>query len=303
LREILVVGASGFVGRAIQDHVLADGDSSRFTFTYRTTPGAIHSGLDRIRLDLLDPASAAQAAGAPVVLWVAGNGDHGLAARDPARDLALTAVSLLALLSRIGGSLCMLSSAATYFGLTGPVDEEVDHVSPIPYGAAKQAAETYARWHRAAGRLAALRIYRLMYAFGPGELPRRLVARCAAAARGGEPLRLVGGGRSFLNPLPVSFVAGALVQTALDLAAGRAGPEAVNLNHPDRWTVMDVVHFLRTVAEFPCEVIEGGEEWPVTFWGSTDRMVAELAARGESFPEVEAALRRCFETMIEETTR
>ena len=310
LRDILVVGASGFVGRAIQDHVLATGDADRFTFAYRSHPEALRPGLDALRVDLLDPASADAVRGARTVLWVAGNSDHGLAAREPARDLALTAGALLELLSRIAGArLCMLSSAATYFGLSGEVDEDVDHAPPIPYAAAKLAAETYARWHRAAGRLAALRIYRLMYAFGPGELPRRLVARCAAAARGGDALHLVGGGRSFLNPLPVDFVARVLTDTAREFAAGSAGmsglsgPEAVNLNHPDRWTVLDVVHYLQTLTDFPCQVTEGGEEWPVLFRGRTARLAAELAARGAAFPEVRGSLRSAFELLLKENAR
>ena len=53
--------------------------------------------------------------------------------------------TFLTFLDHFRGSLTMLSSQAIYSGLTGEVEESVDHVPNMPYGFTKLACERFAR--------------------------------------------------------------------------------------------------------------------------------------------------------------
>jgi nucleoside-diphosphate-sugar epimerase len=287
----LVLGSTGFVGRTIQDLVTDAGTSEDFVFAYRSSPELILEGLGSLRVDLLDGESAAQVAAFDTVVWVAGNSDHGLAWRDPKADFELSAGTMLGLLEHFHGGLTMLSSQAVYFGLSGAIPEDVDHVPTMPYGFGKLAGERYARWALDAGRLEKLWVYRLMYAFGRHEKSRRLLASCIRSSRDGSLVTVAGGGLSFLNPLPASFLGEVLLASSRELQKEPIGfSEVTNINHPNPWTVLEVVELLSTLGAFEYQVVEGGEEWPVTFHGSVDRLAGWLAKWDMSFPDVERGL-------------
>ena len=110
-----------------------------------------------------------------------------------------------------------------------------------------------------------------MYAFGDREAERRLLPRCVQASINGGRVRVTGGGRSFLNPLPVSFVAEVLLRTADELGDRQDGFfEVTNVNHPETWTVLEVMEALSVISPFDYDVTDGGEDWPVTFHGNVN---------------------------------
>lgn len=283
----LVIGGTGFVGSAVQGLIADSGRAALFAFTRHPDAPAVTAGLDEVEMDLLEPATWPDVTAYQSAIWVAGNADHTLAHADPLADLRMNTVTLLEFLSRWNGRLTFLSSAAVYFGLSGDIHENVDHVPSIEYGLSKLAAEQYARSALREGRLSGLWVHRLMYAFGPQEKSRRLLARCVRASTSGEVLTIQGGGRSYLNPLPVDFVAQVLVNSSGSLGSRPSGSETVtNLNHPERWTVLQVVEFLAGLAPFEYRVEEAGEAWPVTFWGDTKRLEPLLGDWGLQFPDV-----------------
>jgi nucleoside-diphosphate-sugar epimerase len=289
LDETLIVGAAGFVGRAIQERI-AD-RPAEFVLVTRPRAGVGTSPLRTLQLNLRDDSALAEVSRFRDAIWVAGNAEHGLGWSDPIADLDSQLLALLSFLKHFRGSLTLLSSQAVYFGLDGEIVEDVDHVPAMPYGFAKLAAERYARWALEAGRLRQLWVYRLMYAFGEDERPRRLLARCMEAARSGGRVTIAGGGRSFLNPLPVDFVADVLLRSAEHLRSEADGfVEITNINHPDRWTVLDTLATFNSLVAFDYDVVEAGEDWPVTFYGDVGRLTRRMNEWGLRFPDIRASL-------------
>jgi nucleoside-diphosphate-sugar epimerase len=287
--ETLILGGAGFVGRAIQQRVTERPEE--FVIVTRPGAGAGTSGLRTLRLDLRDDSALAEVSHFGHAIWVAGNADHGLGWSDPIADVESQLLALLSFLKHFHGSLTLLSSQAVYFGLEGEVVEDVDHVSAMPYGFAKLASESYARWALDAGRLRQLWVYRLMYAFGEDEKPRRLLARCVEAGRAGGRVTVAGGGRSFLNPLPVDFVADVLLRSAEHLRSEADGfVEITNINHPERWTVLDTLAAFNSLVAFDYDVVEAGEDWPVTFYGDVGRLTRRMNGWGLQFPDIRASL-------------
>ena len=289
VEDTLVLGGGGFVGRAIQRRVAAE--SGRYVFAVRADATTETHGVRTLQIDLLDESRVGEVARFNHAIWVAGNANHGLGWSDPSKDIASQVITLLRFLRHFTGILTMLSSQAVYFGLSGGVREDVDHVPNMPYGFAKLAAEQYARWALEAGRLDRLWIHRLMYAFGEGEKPGRLLPRCFRASREGGRVTVAGGGRSFLNPLPVGFLADVLVESAEQMRSEALGfTEVTNVNHPEPWTVLDVVNWVRDRNTFDLEVVESGEHWPVTFHGSVNRLLGWLDRWDMAFPDVRTSL-------------
>jgi nucleoside-diphosphate-sugar epimerase len=288
MSDILILGGGGFVGTAIQDRVSAA--SKEYVFT-RSRHGHSMDHARSLELDLLDAVQVAEVSRFDRAIWVAGGADHRLGNETPEADLELQVLALLRFLEHFRGSLTLLSSQATYYGLTGEVQETVDHVPSMPYGLGKLAAEKYAEWALDAGRLRGLWVHRLMYAFGVNERKQRLLARCTRASRDGGRVTIRGGGRSFLNPLPVQFVADVLLRTATQLESEPIGFfQLTNLNHPERWTVADVVEAYAENNNFDYELTENGEDWPVTFYGNVVKLSHWLGGWGMAFPDVGSSL-------------
>lgn len=300
---VLVLGGSGFIGRAIQEYVLATHRADDFVFAYRNEGGAVDERLRRLKMDMLDPGSVAQAQGFDRAIWVAGTSDHALGWRSPLSDLESTVVTLLRFLAVFRGSLVLLSSQAVYFGLSGCVPESVDHVPSMPYGLSKLVAERQCEWALERGELKRLWIHRLMYAFAPHERPERLLKRCLAAERSGCTVTVFGGGRSYLNPLPASFVAEVLVRSSDSMESeGQGFLETTNLNHRECWTVADVIECLQSFCSFKYELMDGGERWPVRFWGDTARIGCHFDRWGLEYPAVPVSLKTYCDRARKETT-
>jgi len=299
--KVLVVGGSGFIGSAIQRYVVRDHLENLFTFTYNKKPERLHKNLDRIRLDLLGEVSE-EVKKYPSAIYVAGNADHGLAKRSPLLDLDFNVRAFLNFMQKFRGSLVLLSSQATYYGLEGKILETVDHVPTIPYGISKQMVEAYAKYFLGNHYLSRLWIFRLMYAFGKGEKDR-LIPRCANAVREDEQVTIFGGGESFLNPLPSEFVAKVLLRASENLRQGtNQFMEITNINYPERVTAKEVVAYLNQIEPFNFTVSGEGEEWPVRFWGDTENLLNHLREWNMDFPDLWGSLKKYFVELIEGKT-
>lgn len=301
MEKTVVIGGSGFIGQAIQEQVGKKGLDENFVFSYNKNAAFIDKRLHRARINLLEKTNLEIIERSPVAIYVAGSADHGLAQRSPSVDLDLNVKAFLHFAERFRGSLILLSSQAVYYGLEGEVTEDVDHVSTIPYGLSKQMTEAYAMHFCRTGVLRNLWIFRLMYAFGKGEKSRRLIPRCADAVRGHGNVEILGGGRSFMNPLPAWFVAQVLLGSAECMVnTNDRFPEVTNLCYPENVKVRDVVGFLSKVRNFDYSVSEGGEDWPVTFWGNTEKLRSCLRKLKLKVPDVWKELEKYFLELIEE---
>lgn len=295
----IVIGGSGFIGCAIQQYVIQQRVEDSFVFSYNAHPEKINSKLGKVHMDLLEKDSVKSLRDYPLAIYVSGSADHSVAMNSPALDLDMTVRTFLNFMEGFKGSLILLSSQASYYGLEGEVGEEVDHVSTIPYGLSKQMVEAYSKYFLKRGFLSRLWIFRLMYAFGKDEKERRLIPRCARATRTNETVSIYGGGNSFLNPLPSWFIAKVLVKVADSLSSEEQNfSEITNINHPEKVTVGDVVAFLEQVKHFNYAIMDSGEEWPVRFWGDTSKLSMYLQEWGIGFPSVWDSLKKYFAELV-----
>ncbi len=289
----IVVGGSGMIGQAIQEEAIRQGIEKSFVFAYNKNKSRIRPEVKAVQLNLFNPASAKQAQKFSQAIYLAGNTDHGLASKDPARDAQFNILAFLNFASNFSGSLVLFSSQSVYYGHVGPVKEDAELKPTIPYGISRHATEMYAEYFRRIGKLNSLISVRPTYIFGKGDKKRRLVPRCAHAAKYNVKLTVFGRGKSFLNPLPVEFVA--MVALKLnDMTCMHQHLMPVNLNHPEPLTVLDIIKTLHSVRPFRYVVKHGGEEWPAKHYGDATRLQGLLKKWGMTMPDAKAALREYF---------
>ena len=298
--KVLVVGGSGFIGAAIQQFVLNERLEDFFTFSFNKNPERIDKNLNNVHLNLLKAGASKEIKNYSAAVYVAGNTDHGLAKRSPLLDLDLNVRAFLNFMDEFRGSIVLLSSQATYYGLEGEILEAVNHIATAPYGLSKQMAEAYARYFLRNDALSKLWIFRLMYAFGKGEKEHRLIPRCANAVRNNQRITIFGGGKSFLNPLPSWFIAQVLLK-ATESLKGRKDKfmEITNINYPEKVSVKDVVIFLNRVKHFDFIINDSGEDWPVKFWGNTKNLLSHMREWNIDFPDLWDNLKEYFIELVE----
>jgi nucleoside-diphosphate-sugar epimerase len=289
-----VVGGSGLVGHAIQECVAESSMEDDFVFTYCENRDAIDPGVQGVKLNLLKKGSVRLLRDYETAIYVAGSADHALAEKNPSLDLDLNVRAFLSFAEHFRGNLVLLSSQAVYYGLTGKIPEEVDHISTFPYGFSKQMIEAYSRHFQRKGVFTSLWVFRLMYTFGGNERKSRLIPRCAAAVNQGREIVVNGKGASYLNPLPSNMVAEVLVKGARSLVKDSNGFALTNLNHPEKITVLDIVRYLQRLAPFRYRLNAKGEIWPVRFWGNTSHLATQLRKWNMHIPNVWESLKEYY---------
>ena len=220
--RILVTGAAGFVGARlvrvlvrtgsdVYAVVRARGQSERLT--------AVRGQIHELIADLDEPedrrrvVSIAQPDACFHLAWFAEPGAYVHAIRE---NLACVGSSL-ALLDEVLASGCtrllFAGTCAEYGPQSRVLRETTDPRPETVYGAAKLATSIAALGAaRRAG--AALAWARLFYLYGPGEDPRRIVARLIRSALRGEPPQMEASGADVRDYLHVDDAARALVALA-----------------------------------------------------------------------------------------
>lgn len=240
----------------IKDHPLA----KEFVFSYNQHPENIRDDLTKIKIDLQNEKDCKIVSNFSYCIYLAGNSIHNIAYDIPNIDLELNVRNFLNFMKYFRGELILLSSQAVYYGLTGEIPENVIHYANMPYGISKRFQEEYAKYFHKIGHLSKLWIFRLMYSFGKGERMDKLIPKCAKAVLEGKIVRVLGSGKSLLNPLPVNFVAEILINAILTAKEEKhRSLEVINLNHFEKISVLDVVKFLYTIKPFNYVIEEEGE--------------------------------------------
>ena len=118
MTRVLVTGAGGFIG----GHVLRRAPDDWDVVALSTRPAPATTRADWLTFASVDALPAALGERPfDAVIHLAGNADHGLAVREPWRDVEATAVLGARLLSAVRARrIVLLSSAAVYAGLVGP---------------------------------------------------------------------------------------------------------------------------------------------------------------------------------------
>ncbi len=296
--SMLVVGGSGFLGRSMQAAALDRGMGDLFTFTYHEHPENIKECFTKVKIDLSKHDGAASLKDYKTAIYAVGNQSGALSRKDPWRDLEMNVNFLLNFVRYFRGNLVFVSSQSVYYGLEGKQREEVNHIPVVPHGISKRAGEEYATYLAQLGYLEKLWTFRLRYAFGRDELPRRLMPMCNWAATKGGKVKIHGKGVSLMNPLPSEWVGEVLMRAADTLGFERERTITVsNLNHPEKMTVAQMVRILAGTRDFEYVLESGEEEWPVQFWGDTELLARQLKTWKMKFPDIKESLRKRFNDM------
>lgn len=218
--KLLVVGASGFLGRNVV-RAAVDGDwevEGVFCTSSDFPAFAARYGCLATKQDLLKQSRKWDA---DVCIYLAGNANHMASVSSPTDDLRLNAEALARFLQDYAGALVLMSSAAVYDGSVGLVSPATRLSPRLPYAISKMAAERYV-WHSAHTRkLDWATVLRLYYGYGPHERESRLVPRIMQAAGSSNKEFVVTAPRgSVVDPLFVEDVAHAALRAADGLAKG-----------------------------------------------------------------------------------
>jgi nucleoside-diphosphate-sugar epimerase len=226
----VVTGAAGFIGRALVRQLLAIGEPVVGIDRAAQTP---HPGLTVLTADLCDRDEwvTATLADAAAVFHLAGCPG----VRDPRsaidtlrrRDNVLAAAAVLESVPA-GTPLVVTSSSSVYGGARfGRASRERDRLRPRGgYALSKVAVERLCRQRIATG--GRIVIARPFTVAGEGQRPDMALARWIAAARSGQPLRLLGSPSRTRDITDVQQVVCALVALA---GSAAQGPVNVGTGH------------------------------------------------------------------------
>lgn len=236
---VLVLGASGFVGRHAATGLQAAG---HHVLAGVRRPGAAPPGVQARQADAADPASMAAAMDgvAAVVNCVAA-----------APDTMVHATRVLCEAAGPGRRIVHLSSMAVYGDATGLVDEDAPLTPTGEYGEAKAESERIVRGHVAAGGDAVM--LRPGCIHGPGS--EQWTARIARLLRAGRLGDLGADGDGMCNLSAASDVVAAIV--AAVRTPGLSG-QAFNVSDPDPgdWNGY-FLHLARAIGAVPLRRLPG----------------------------------------------
>lgn len=231
-RRVLVLGATGFIGRHLTRQLLAQGAETWTTGRSRWAGSS--AGDHHLPADLQAEGSAAalvHRVGPDVVFNLAAHGVSP-AERDPAAAHRLNAGLVQELVDALpartvpwpGPTLVHVGSALEYGEAGGHLDETGPARPTTLYGRTKLAGTEVVRAAVAAGRCQAV-VARLFTVYGPGERAGRLLPTLLEATRHSEPVPLTAG----TQRRDFTFV-DEVVEGLIRLATARASvPPVVNL--------------------------------------------------------------------------
>ncbi|MET1075083.1 MAG: NAD-dependent epimerase/dehydratase family protein [Umezawaea sp.] len=244
--RVLVTGASGFIGRAVVEHLLATGHEPR-VLTH-AAPGP--DGVEAVHGDLLDRASVARAAAdVDAVVHLAAVGRVRESFEEPLRYYDLNVGGTLNVLAARPERLVFASTGTVYAPSAHPLTEDDPRAPATPYAATKVAAEDAVAWAARAGLVGAATL-RLFNAAGGGDRDTtRVITRAVEVAAGRvESLSVFGDGSAVRDFVHVRDVAAAVVLALGRTAVGRH--DVVNIGATAA-SVQDVVAAVERVTGKP----------------------------------------------------
>ena len=193
--QILVTGASGFIGRHVVSELTTAGHQVRTLSRNAWRPAAMLPGseVQHIEADILSDEARRAASVAEAIVHLAGRGDVQASFREPFEYNRLNALGTLNVLEGAragGGHLILASTQRVYHRWEYPIYEETALNPTDPYAVSKLVAEQWCRMY--SDQLGVpTTVVRLFSVYGPGQVGQGnsgVVSIFLDRARRGEPL-------------------------------------------------------------------------------------------------------------------
>ena len=265
MSRALVTGAGGFVGRHLCERLVAEGWEVRGL----VRPGAgVPPGVQRVEVDLTDPAALADAVGEPDVAFHLAAARAKGSAAERAATAAVNALSGFHLVEALPPScraVIRLGSSTEYAEVAGPMSESAP-LHPRGFFGATKAAGSLLLAAAASERGVRSAVLRAFQVYGPGDKPDRFVPTVLRAARSGEelPLTVPGQRRDWVH---VDDVVSAclLAAAADDLPPG----QVLNVGTGVQTANEELVALASEVTGRPIRTVVGahpGRSWDAASW-------------------------------------
>jgi UDP-glucose 4-epimerase len=250
--RVLVTGASGFIGRAVVDRLLADGCVPRVL----THTAESRADVESVRGDLREPASLVAALdGVEAIVHLAAVARVRESFEQPLRYYEVNVGGTVNLLGALSEPVRVVYvSTGMVYGapLSQPITEDFPLSPSSPYAASKAAAEDVVAWTARSGLIGATTLRVFNAAGGDDSDGTRVITRAVDAAAGGPPLTVFGDGSAVRDFVHVDDVAAAAV---LALASSTPGRYDVFNVGATAASVRDVVDAVERVTGRPVPLV------------------------------------------------
>lgn len=248
--NVIVTGGMGFIGSELVRQLRAAGDDP--LSASRSGPG--------LAIDLCEPGALdAHLAPGDLIFHLAGSADVGKSLSDPLGDFranTLATVNVLESARQAGCRVVLASTGSVYDpAAASPIAEDALLAPVSPYGAAKAAAEIYARTYRRAYGVD-IRVVRLFSIYGPGRHGMAIADFAERLRTNPARLEIRGDGGQRRDYLHVSDAARALRLVA---ERGEAGG-VYNVGSGEGRRIIDLARAVAAAVGFPgCVIAPEGQ--------------------------------------------
>lgn len=246
---IAVIGASGFVGKNIQEVLKKyyKGICSEFIMIYFNNYNDIDNCFNKISFKEFINNSKLKTKIESIII-TSGNSNRNIIKSNFNEFLSIDTEYILNLEERFNANIILLSSAAVYDGKIGYVKENSNIMPKSLYGICKYNSEIMAKYIIDKLKYKKLIIYRLMYAYGKFEKDTRLFPAIAYSIKFGTVFT-ANGYENYLNPLSGEFIGKIFINTVLNIGCFPKY-EVVNLSSLKKLKVIEILKAIKKYKNF-----------------------------------------------------
>lgn len=262
---IAVIGASGFIGKNIQCVLMEDYklSFSDIIMVYFDKVSEIDERFNKVSFNEFIENNKIYN-NIETIIITAGNSSRNMDCSNFNESLKKDTEYLFKLKDKFNSNIILLSSCAVYDGSRGEIKEDYAVMPSSLYGICKYNAEMAAKYSVKTKKLL---IYRLMYAYGRFEKPKRFMPLIKKSIKNNEIFN-VNGYNNYLNPLSGEFVAKVLVKSALKIN-DLPSFDIINLSSLKKITILEIIKTISVYPKFKYKLVS--KEPIFNYWPSVDK--------------------------------